>query len=147
MSTDNSFTHHTSRLHHAQTLTYTNLHYFFVPVGSLKQTRQLNLWGFVRTGKKIWRHNQSLFHRDRPFLMKKIERTALKSSPPSSDPLIGTTVVTTATVPVVDSSLDSINALIIAGGGIPITQQFTSDELLYLADMFEEDETIISSIM
>jgi hypothetical protein len=78
--------------------------------------------------------------------MKKIERTALKSSPPSSssDPLIGTTVVTTA-MPVVDSGLDSMNALIIAGGGIPITQQFTSDELLYLANMFEEDENIISS--
>lgn len=78
--------------------------------------------------------------------MKKIERTALKSSPPSSDPLIGTTVVTTA-MPVVDSSLDAMNALIIAGGGIPITQQFTSDELLYLANMFEEDENIISPIM
>ena len=81
--------------------------------------------------------------------MKKIERTALKSSPPSSDPLIGTTVVTTITAMPVesDSSLDSMNALIIAGGGIPITQQFTSDELLYLADLFEEDENIISSIM
>ena len=78
--------------------------------------------------------------------MKQIERTALKSSSPSSDPLIGTTVVTTATaMPVVYSSLDSMNALIIAGGGIPITQQFTSDELLYLANMFEEDENIISS--
>ena len=99
-----------------------------------------------------------------------MERTALKSSVDSSaaaaaaaiaadrpggvtvvKPAINTTTTTTSTamqdqdVGVIDTRLDEMHALIQAGGGgIPITQQFSTDDLLYLVSMFEEDENIIS---
>ena len=126
---------------------------------SCMQTRQLNLWGFVRTGK-IWRHKQSLFHRDRPTLLKQMERTALKSSVDASSaaaiaadrpggvtvvkPAINAAAAAAATAiqdqdaGVIDTRLDEMHAL------IPITQQFSTDDLLYLVSMFEEDENMIS---
>ena len=99
-------------------------------------------------------------------------RTALKSSVDSSaaaaaiaadrpggvtvvKPAINTTTTTTTTstamqdqdVSVIDTRLDEMHALIQAsGGGIPITQQFSTDDLLYLVSMFEEDENIISLV-
>ena len=98
-----------------------------------------------------------------------MERTALKSSVDSSSaaaataadrpggvtvvkPAINTTSTTTTAmqdqdVGVIDTRLDEMHALIQAngGGGIPITQQFSTDDLLYLVSMFEEDENMISS--
>lgn len=99
-----------------------------------------------------------------------MERTALKSSVDSSaaaaaaaiaadrpaggvtvvKPAINTTTTTSTAmqdqdVGVIDTRLDEMHALIQAsGGGIPITQQFSTDDLLYLVSMFEEDENIIS---
>ena len=93
-----------------------------------------------------------------------MERTALKSSVDSSSaaataadrpggvtvvkPAINTTTTTAMQdqdVGVIDTRLDEMHALIQAsGGGIPITQQFSTDDLLYLVSMFEEDENIIS---
>ena len=95
-----------------------------------------------------------------------MERTALKSSVDSyaaataadrpggvtvvKKPAINTASATSAMqdqdVGVIDTRLDEMHALIQAsGGGIPITQQFSTDDLLYLVSMFEEDENIISS--
>lgn len=98
-----------------------------------------------------------------------MERTALKSSVDSSSAAAataaadrpgGVTVVKPAIhatsshsamqdqdVGVIDTRLDEMHALIQAngGGGIPITQQFSTDDLLYLVSMFEEDENMISS--
>ena len=98
-----------------------------------------------------------------------MERTALKSSVDSSaaaaataadrpggvtvvKPAINTKTTTAAMqdqdVGVIDTRLDEMHALIQAsGGGIPITQQFSTDDLLYLVSMFEEDENIISSMV
>lgn len=93
-----------------------------------------------------------------------MERTALKSSVDSSEaataadrpggvkkPAINTAAATAAMqdqdVGVIDTRLDEMHALIQAsGGGIPITQQFSTDDLLYLVRMFEEDENVISSM-
>ena len=96
-------------------------------------------------------------------------RTALKSSVDSSSAAAatdavdrpgGVTVVKPAIndastamqdqdVGAIDTRLDEMHALIQAngGGGIPITQQFSTDDLLYLVSMFEEDENMISSSM
>eukprot|EP00984_Skeletonema_dohrnii_P011056 scaffold4390_cov71-Skeletonema_dohrnii-CCMP3373.AAC.10 len=41
-------------------------------------TRQLNLWGFVRTGT-TWRHTCDLFHREKKHLLKQMRRIAVKS--------------------------------------------------------------------
>ena len=99
-----------------------------------------------------------------------MERTALKSSVDSSaaaaataadrpggvtvvKPAINTTTTNSTAmqdqdVGVIDTRLDEMHALIQAsGGGIPITQQFSTDDLLYLVSMFEEDENIISSMV
>jgi hypothetical protein len=52
---------------------------------SLFQTRQLNIWGFVRTDafggeKGGWQHEDLLFLRGRPDLLREIERIDIKSA-------------------------------------------------------------------
>ena len=87
-----------------------------------------------------------------------MERTALKSSVDASSaaaiaadrpggvtvvkPAINAAAAATAIqdqdAGVIDTRLDEMHAL------IPITQQFSTDDLLYLVSMFEEDENMIS---
>eukprot|EP00984_Skeletonema_dohrnii_P034469 scaffold33569_cov84-Skeletonema_dohrnii-CCMP3373.AAC.3 len=68
---------------------------FFRQIKFRSFTRQLNLWGFVRTGT-TWRHTCELFHREKKHLLKQMRRIAVKSR--------GSSTATMTCDPPVDSS-------------------------------------------